>query len=96
MKKITISLPVIALALGIATSAFTTVRVNNARPSADQWYRFNGDPTNQSDLNDPAKYSPIEAPTCVTGVLRCEILATPSSNPDQPDLDQIHNETKKS
>jgi hypothetical protein len=80
MKKFKMSLPFVALAIGIAMSAFTS------KPFASQW-RFIGSTTSQ--VNTAGEYDQnVSSANCSLGSLPC-IISVPhiSGNTDQQDLD---------
>lgn len=97
-----------ALCLGLAAVSFAgnpkseTKDANAAETKlqADpQWFHFVGNAASPSDLNNPAKYMPSDAPECESQTLqyRCDILAEPStSNVNQPNLSTITAERKRS
>ena len=87
MKKY---LGIFALILAIAGSAFTTRNSIAAPKLVGQWYLFNGDPNNPSEVADPVNYSLESYPICPgTGSKRCEVNAEPGSG-DHPDLLNIY------
>lgn len=101
MKKLLI---IPALALSVVAFAGSPKTENKAaaetKLQADpQWFHFVGNAASPSDLNNPSKYMPSDAPECESQTLqyRCDILAEPStSNVNQPNLSTITAERKRS
>ena len=88
MKKFL--LPVLAVVLAIAGSAFTVNKTVSLKFDTPVWFDFNG--TSSIDETNQDKYS-LDAnntPDCSGSTTRCEILAYPKAgtNPVRPDLSQ--------
>jgi len=95
MKNLILS----ALLMGAATFSFAeSPKEAKDSPTSTEtttgvvkWFHFNGSNSNPSDLTDPSKYTPEDAPTCSsqTEENRCDIkIMSQSTNQDLPDLSQ--------
>jgi hypothetical protein len=88
MKKFRFVLPMIALVLAVATSAFTSEK-QHASSTTGLWYRFVG-----TDQDDPLDYELLDdgtvAPECNAETsIRCAVQApaNPEHGSDYPDLE---------
>jgi len=66
MKKFQVSIfAVIAIVMGIAASAFTAQKPAKVQhPSTTTWFKFMGDPSNLTELQDNTEYSYADGLPC--------------------------------
>lgn len=94
MKKAKAFVFGLAIVLGVAGAFNNSVARTSAKKFAGVNWSFNG---TQSQINDPSKYTfSSTPPACSGAVNRCGIVANRSTtNPNQPDLNTITQESLK-
>lgn len=102
MKHLKISMfAVIAIVMGIAASAFTTSKeVNSSNGSlTTTWFKFTGDPTNLSQIQDYTKYSYVDGQPCSGSNLICAVqtngVASMGQHPSAPFSSTLKTELSK-
>lgn len=94
MKKAKAFVFGMAILLGVAGAFNSSAAKSSAKRFAGVNWSFNG---TQAQVNDPSKYTfSSTAPACSGSTERCGIVANRSTtNPMQPDLSSITQETLK-
>ena len=89
MKRLKISMfAVIAIVMGIAASAFTATKTVKAsdHPTNTAWFRFMGDPTVLTQLQDNTEYSYVDGLPCTGKDVICAVnYSGVASSGDHPD-----------
>jgi hypothetical protein len=79
-----------AVILAIGSSAFTAGNLSPKQKMLGNFYKFNGNPSIPSDLNNPLKYSLETNLVCpVNGNKLCEIVADAGMG-NHPNLENIY------
>lgn len=86
MKHLKISMfAVVAIVMGIAASAFTSSKSVNfgKEPLTYTWFKFTGDPTNLSQIQDYTNYSYVNGLPCSGSNLICAVEANGTASMGQ-------------